>query len=196
MRTSCVRDVLRLVRVHNLLVAAAGVLAGGWIALGEITVTHVLVFASLAAMGFGAAGNALNDLWDVTADRVNRPGGGRPLAAGRLDRGTGELCAFLGALLGVTAAALAGGGPVLVGLLALAVMAAYSPALKPRGAAGNLAVAAIAGLPLFYGALAVGRPARGVVPWLLAAWIHLGRELVKDLEDEDGDRLIGRRTLP
>src|SRR5712692_1182928 len=117
MRTSCVRDVLRLVRVHNLLVAAAGVLAGGWIALGEITVTHVLVFASLAAVGFGAAGNALNDLWDVTADRVNRPGGGRPLAAGRLGRGTGELCAFLGALLGVTAAALAGGGPVLVGLL-------------------------------------------------------------------------------
>ena len=189
-------DVLRLVRAHNLLVAAAGVLAGGWIALGEIGLTHVLVFAALAAVGFGAAGNVLNDLWDVAADRVNRPGGERPLAAGRLERSTAELCAFLGILLGVAAAALTGGGPVLVGLLALAVMGAYSPALKPRGVVGNLAVAAIAGLPLFYGALAVGRPARGVVPWLLAAWIHLGRELVKDLEDEEGDRQIGRRTLP
>ncbi len=189
-------EVLRLVRAHNLLVAAAGVLAGGWIALGEMSISHVLVFAALAAVGFGAAGNALNDLWDVAADRVNRPGGERPLAAGRLRRSTGELCVFLGALLGVAAAGLAGGGPVLVGLLALAVMAAYSPALKPRGVVGNLAVAAIAGLPLSYGALAVGRPARGVVPWLLAAWIHLGRELVKDLEDENGDRLIGRRTLP
>ena len=29
-------DLLRLVRIHNLLVAAAGVLAGGWIALGAL----------------------------------------------------------------------------------------------------------------------------------------------------------------
>ena len=189
-------DLLRLVRAHNLLVAAAGVLAGGWIALGALAVPRVLAFAALAAIGFGMAGNTLNDLWDVAADRVNRPGGERPLAAGRLRRTTAELCAFLGVLLGVAAAALAGGGPVLVGLLALGVMAAYSPALKPRGVAGNLAVAAIAGLPLFYGALAVGHPASGMVPWVLAAWIHVGRELVKDLEDEAGDRVVGRRTLP
>ena len=34
------------------------------------------------------------------------------------------------------------------------------------------------------------------MPWALAAWIHLAREIVKDLEDEAGDRAIGRRTLP
>jgi 4-hydroxybenzoate polyprenyltransferase len=61
---------------------------------------------------------------------------------------------------------------------------------------GNLAVAAVAGLPLFYGALAVGRGMAGIVPWVLAAWIHLGRELTKDLQDEAGDRAVGRRTLP
>src|SRR5438445_13591468 len=127
-RTSCVIDLLRLVRAHNLLVAAAGVLAGGWIALGALAVPRVLAFAALAAIGFGAAGNTLNDLWDVAADRVNRPGGERPLTACRPRRTTAELCAFLGVLLGVAAAALAGGGPVLVGLLALGVMAVYSPA--------------------------------------------------------------------
>jgi len=42
----------------------------------------------------------------------------------------------------------------------------------------------------------VGRPAAGVVPWVLAAWIHLVREIVKDIEDEPGDRAAGRRTLP
>jgi len=68
--------------------------------------------------------------------------------------------------------------------------------LKRFGAPGNLAVAAIAGLPLFYGALAVAHPAAGVVPWALAAWIHLVREIVKDIEDEPGDRAAGRRTLP
>src|SRR5213595_2299719 len=85
---------------------------------------------------------------------------------------------------------------VLVGLATLAIMFLYSPVLKRRGLAGNLAVALVAGLPLWYGALAVGRPAEGVVPWALAAWLHLVREIVKDLGDEAGDRLLARRTLP
>jgi 4-hydroxybenzoate polyprenyltransferase len=30
----------------------------------------------------------------------------------------------------------------------------------------------------------------------MAALLHFARELVKDVEDEDGDRAAGRRTLP
>ena len=75
-------------------------------------------------------------------------------------------------------------------------MIGYSPVLKRRGPLGNVTVALTAGLPLLYGALAVGMPAQGIVPWVLAAWIHLVREIVKDIADEAGDRVIGRRTLP
>src|SRR3989442_1457891 len=96
------------------------------------------------------------------------------------------------------AARLVSGTAVLVGLGALAVMIVYSPVLKRRAVpgGGNVAVALVAGLPLFYGALAVGRPAAGLVPWTLAGWIHLVREIVKDLDDAPGDRALGRRTLP
>ncbi|HEV2751271.1 MAG TPA: geranylgeranylglycerol-phosphate geranylgeranyltransferase [Gemmatimonadales bacterium] len=187
--------VLRLVRAQNLLVAAVGVLAGGWIALRGITTPTVLALAALAAVGFGAAGNTLNDIWDGTADRVNRPGQ-RPLATGRVARGTADLCVAGGTFLGFAAAALVDGTAVLVGAAALAVMVAYSPVLKRRGLPGNVAVALVAGLPLMYGAIAVGRPEAGMVPWTLAAWIHLVREVVKDLDDEAGDRALGRRTLP
>jgi len=180
-------DVLRLVRAHNLVVAAAGVLAGGWIALGVLATPKLLLFAAVAAVGLGAAGNAANDIWDADADRVNRRPDERPLAAGHLSRGTADLCVVGGILLGLGAAALVGGAAVLVGLAALGVMLVYSPMLKRRGFAGNLAVALVAGLPLEYGALAVGRPAAGVVPWVLAAWLHLVREIVKDLGDEPGD---------
>lgn len=189
-------DLLRLVRVHNLLLAAAGVLAGGWIALGELTTPKLVLFAAVAAVGFGAAGNALNDLCDQAADRVNRAPRERPLAAGRIARGTAELCVVGGALLGLAAAALVGGTAVLVGVAALGVMIAYSPVLKRRGLPGNAAVALVAGLPLQYGALAAGHPAQGIVPWILAAWLHLVREIVKDIEDVAGDRVVERRTLP
>lgn len=190
------RDALRLVRAFNLIVAAAGVLAGGWIALGTVATPTVLWLAAVAAIGFGAAGNALNDIWDAAGDRLNRPGGDRPLAAGRLARGTADLCVAGGTLLGVGAAALVSGTALLVGLGALVVMAAYSPLLKRWGLPGNVAVALVAGLPLLYGALAVDRSATGLVPWSLAAWIHLVREVVKDLDDVAGDRALGRRTLP
>jgi len=175
-----VLDVLRLVRAHNLLLAALGVLAGGWIALGSLTTPRVLWFASLAAVGVGAAGNALNDIF----------------AAGRLTRGTADLCVVAGALVGLAAAALVNGAAVLVGAAALVLMIGYSPLLKRRGLPGNVAVALVAGLPLLYGAVALGRPAAGLVPWTLAAWLHLVREIVKDLDDQAGDAALGRRTLP
>lgn len=189
-------DLWRLVRAHNLLIAAAGVVAGGWIALGAVAVPTLLAYAALSAVGLGAAGNTANDLQDATADRVNRPAGERPIAAGRVTRDTGYLLVWLGAWLGLGAAAFVSGRQLLVALAALAMMLGYSPWLKRHGLPGNLAVAVLAGLPPFYGALAVGRPAAGVVPWALAGWIHLGRELVKDLEDEAGDRAAGRLTLP
>ncbi len=188
-------DLVRLVRAHNLLLAAAGVLAGGWIALGAITLPKLLVFAALSGVGLGAAGNAANDVQDIAADRVNAPAI-HPLAAGRLRSETAHLAIWLGIVLGLGAAALVSGRQVLVAVLALGVMLGYSPLLKRHGVPGNVAVAVVGGLPLFYGALAVGRPGAGIVPWVLAGWLHLARELVKDLEDEAGDRSAGRRTLP
>ena len=188
-------DHARLVRAPTLLLAAAGVLAGGWIALGAIALPKLLVLAALSGAGLGAAGNAANDVQDVAADRVNAPAI-HPLAAGRLRRETAHLAIWFGIVLGIGAAALVSGRVVLVALLALAVMLGYSPLLKRHGVPGNVAVAVVGGLPLYYGALAVGRPGAGIVPWVLAAWLHLARELVKDLGDEAGDRAAGRRTLP
>ena len=187
---------LRLVRAPNLLIAAAGVLAGGWIALGAVQLPALLGFAALSGLALGAAGNAWNDICDSRADTLNRPPERRPLTSGGVGRGTADLIVFLGALVGLASAGLVSGCQVLVALGALSVMLLYSPFIKPRPVAGNVAVALVAGLPLFYGALSVGAPRAGVVPWVLAAWLHVAREIVKDVEDETGDRAIGRRTLP
>src|SRR2546422_10609427 len=51
-------DVARLVRAPQLLVAALGVLAGGWIALGRLATPPLAWWAALAAIGLGAAGSA------------------------------------------------------------------------------------------------------------------------------------------
>src|SRR3954471_3871657 len=145
-------SLLRLVRWPNLLFAAAGVLAGGWIALRAIAFPKELVYAALSALAIGAVGNTWNDIRDVTADRVNRPET-RPLAAGQISRGTADLIVFDGSLLGLAAAGLVSGWQFLAALAAVAVMFLYSPLLKPRPLLGNIAVAVVAGSPPFYGAL-------------------------------------------
>lgn len=188
-------ELVRLVRAHNLLIAAAGVCAGGWIALGRLALPGPVVWAAVSGIGLGMAGNVLNDILDVDADAVNRRGD-RPLAGRRVGVRAAVACLVAGALGGLAAAALAGRTVLLVGAGALAVMIVYSPLLKPLPLVGNVAVAAVGGLPLMYGALAVRRAEAGIVPWVLAGGLHLVREIVKDIEDLEGDRVVLRRTLP
>ena len=183
-----------LVRPRNLLIAAAGVAVGGILALGRVAVPGALVWAMLSALGLGAAGNAANDVFDVEADRINRPL--RPLVRGDLSREAAIAIAGAAGGFGLFAAWWVGRAQFVLALLALAVMLGYSPWLKPHGLRGNLAVALVAGLPLIYGAVAVGDARAGLVPSLLAAALHLARELVKDVEDVAGDLAAGRRTVP
>ncbi len=194
MRLSSVTELGTLVRGRNLLIAAAGVAVGGVLALGRVALPRVLALAILSAMGLGAAGNVANDLWDVEADRVNRPE--RPLPAGTLAPGVAVAVGGVAGGLGLLLAWLAGPTVLTIAVAALAVMLVYSPLLKARPAVGNLAVAVVGSLPLVYGAGAVGDWRAGMVPFWLAALLHLAREIVKDLEDVAGDRVAGRRTIP
>lgn len=183
-----------IVRPGNLVMAAAGVAVGGFLAQGRFGFPSALWWAMASAIGLGASGNTANDLFDVEADRINRPL--RPLVTGAISRQAALVVAGVAGGLGLWAAWWVNGTLFLLGLAALLVMLVYSPLLKSRGLLGNLAVAVVASMPLVYGAAAVGYWRAGLVPAVLAAFLHLARELVKDLEDVPGDLAIGRATLP
>jgi hypothetical protein len=167
---------LRLVRAPNLLIAAAGVFAGGWIALRAVAVPKELLFAAISALAIGAVGNAWNDIRDITADRVNRPET-RPLAAGQVTRGAADFVVFAGVLLAIAFAGLVSGRQVLASV-ALAVMFVYSHCSGPAGwkRSGAVADHRLRALPS-------GARSR-VVPWILAA-PHFVRN-VWDAADEWG----------
>ena len=187
-------SLLALVRVPNLAISAAGVAIGGVLAQGRVVMPGALRLAMLSAIGLGAAGNIANDLADQDADRVNRPD--RPLVSGALSSNTAILVGGLLGGLGLLAAWMVEWRVFLLGLAALVVMLVYSPLLKRRGIAGNLAVAVVASVPLVYGAMAVGWWRAGLVASVLGAMLHFAREIVKDLEDVAGDAASGRRTIP
>lgn len=187
-------SVLRLVRAKNLVIAAAGVAAGGFVALGRIAVPREIWLAMGAAACIGAAGNVANDLCDLEADRVNRPD--RPLPSGAISRDAAILMGGVLGGLGLLLAWFAGAAALIIALSALVVLLVYSPLLKRSGVPGNLAVAAVASAPLVYGPAVLDNWHAGWVPFGFAALLHLARELVKDIEDVGGDRAIGRNTVP
>src|SRR2546427_6222941 len=135
-------DVARLVRAPHGLVAARGVLAGCWIALGGLATPPLAWWAALAAIGLGAAGSALGRRRDVTASS-----------------GAADFVVFAGVVIGVAGAMLVGGAAVAVGPAGCPAIALL-PALERRQPVQPIALARLSRLPLRDGAIPLGRPAR------------------------------------
>lgn len=187
----------RLTRPLNAAISVAGVVVGAWLAVGAPALATPGVWrAALAAALLGGGANALNDSLDVATDRVNRPG--RPIPSGRATvRSARVLWGLLTAIALVLAASVSlwhlGVAGASAGLLAV-----YTRHLKPRVLVGNVAVAAVVAAAVAFGARAA---APGLTPPVVAAvafafLLTLAREIVKDIEDADGDAASGLRTLP
>lgn len=182
---------LRLVRWANALTAAAGVVVGAWWAgWGS---AEAIGLAALAAIGLTAAANAWNDLADIAIDLTAHSE--RPLPSGDISPAAAERIAMAAATIATICASAVSVTLGVCSVLVLLLMRLYSPWLKRTGVPGNLVVSVLASLPFLYGAYAVGNGASGLPLVLIAIPLHLARELAKDLDDREADRL-SRRTVP
>ncbi len=184
-----------LIRPLNLLITALSVWVGGVLAVGEkVMLDRTLLGAALAAAIVAAGGNAINDAYDEDIDQLNKPN--RPIPSGRLDyvdalKLGGGLCLF-----GIAFSYLLNPKLGLIALLVALLLWVYSISLKRTILLGNFTIGLCGGLAFIFGALAVDNPMGGMYPALFALLIHIGREIVKDIEDVSGDRIYGAMTLP
>lgn len=183
---------LQLLRPLNCCITAASVLIGA-VAGGAVPPPPSVWLAVLAAALITGAGNAWNDIRDLEIDRINRPL--RPLPSGSLTPRRAVLVAAASAAAGLGCALGAGPVPGLIAAGTLAGLWLYSARLKSTVLWGNLLVAFLAGLAFPFGALAGGALGRSWIPAGFALLFHLGREIVKDVEDVEGDLARGVRTL-
>lgn len=181
-----------VLRPMNLIIVAAGVWVGATLSATDGTGAFPF-WATLSAMALTAAGNAHNDWSDGDKDRINRPD--RALPSGTISRSS--LLLLAGGLFAAGALALIPLSPahaVLFGLNA-AGLVLYNMWGSRRPLVGNVLVAALVGSSLVFGALEEGVNERVFVAAAFAAAATLARELVKDVQDMEGDRAVGARTL-
>ncbi|MDH7516036.1 MAG: geranylgeranylglycerol-phosphate geranylgeranyltransferase [Bacteroidota bacterium] len=185
---------LRISRPLNAGIAFLSILAAGMIAGTGIEKVIAILPAAVFGTLIGTAGNVFNDLLDIDIDRVNKPK--RPLVEGSVTRpaavGWGTACAVAGA----AGSSLYGAETFAIACAALAVLAVYNLSLKRIPLLGNAVVACLTGAAFLYGSSAAGDIVRGSVPALLAAGFNLPRELLKDIEDVEGDKQCGVSTFP
>ena len=189
-----VRGLIELTRPVNAVAAGALTFIGAFVAVG-VDVPPIPAMAAVAAtIAATAAGNAVNDYFDREIDAINEPN--RPIPRGAV--GPRGALVFSAALFVAAAATALLLPPLAIGVAAVNLVAliVYTEWLKGLPGMGNFVVAMLGGSTFIFGGAAVGRPTPTVVLFLLAALSTLTREIIKDVEDVEGDREEGLHTLP
>jgi len=196
-----------LARPLTLLLPMVGIVSGGCTAMVATdrvwrpeTVAQLAVGA-VAAMLLNAASNALNQVTDLEADRLNKPT--RPLVRGALAVEEALAVAGVGYGLAIGLAGLLAPTTVVLFAAAAAATLIYSlPVLgrtKRFSWGSNLTIAVPRGCLLKVAGWSVCASIRDPQPWVLGAVFALfllGATTTKDFADVDGDRVTGSLTLP
>lgn len=184
----------RLIRPVNLIITALSVFIAGVISSPNwLSQISLLILASFSAAMIAAGGNAFNDYCDRELDRHQKPH--RPIPSGQIKPEAALRITAICFLFGFAVAIALGGMMVLIASWAIFLLLFYSWRWKRTPLLGNLSVAFVAALAFVYGGAAV--QAVSVAVWAagLAFFFHLGREIVKDMEDVSGDAAASAGTF-
>ncbi|MEL6820974.1 MAG: geranylgeranylglycerol-phosphate geranylgeranyltransferase [Calditrichota bacterium] len=193
MNKALILNLLRLSRPINVLITAlsigvAGIIAGigdnGW----------QLGLAMISAGLIAAAANTVNDYYDIEIDRINKPE--RPIASGSIEPSVARSASSLEYLLGTLIAAFISLPALAMAAFFSALTWIYASFFKRQPLSGNAVVSISTAAAFIYGGIAVNNYAETIYPAIFAFFFHFGREIIKDMEDMEGDKAAGARTLP
>lgn len=208
---TCVIGVLAANRMFSLSLAtlAPATFLSSLISLFPSRIVEILVLTYLTYVFIAAAGNIINDIYDVEVDKVNKPN--RPIPRGGLTLGQAKALTVIlwlaGGILAFTTSLISG----IMAMIFAALGYLYAAKVKALGAVGNFAVASSFSFGLFYGAIVATEsrhyfeflggnsllflPQVIWVYFLTSSFVLFGREVIKGIEDLRGDKLRSVRTI-
>jgi geranylgeranylglycerol-phosphate geranylgeranyltransferase len=179
---------IKIIRWQNAAMAAGAVLLGAWISRSDLGNAYclLLAFAAFFSTGFG---NIINDIIDIESDRISHPS--RPLPKGLISKRSAWiyciLCAGTALFCSFSVAPIYGYAT----LLPLALLIVYAFHFKGTPLAGNIIISLLVAYSLLFGSLDAENRVMLYLPATLAMLLNFSREIIKDLQDEQGDRATG-----
>jgi 4-hydroxybenzoate polyprenyltransferase len=205
------RAYLDLARPFTLVAPALGFISGALTAVGAAPrepwsaalLVPPLIGSTMAAV-LNAGNNALNQIYDLEIDRVNKPK--RPLPSQRLTSSQAWLFTTVTYALALVLAWFVAphGRHECFWLVAVAVVCTFVYSVPPLrtkrlGIWANVTIAIPRGVLLKVAGWSAVKTIAGVEPWYIGAIFGLfllGATTTKDFADMEGDRRGGCRTLP
>lgn len=200
-RIISIRGLFRISRPINLLMVGFAQLMTAYFLIGTtnsglpVLQDYKLYLIVISTLMITAAGYMINDYYDVKIDYVNRPGN---VVVGKgIKR---RMVIFLHTLLNFTAIGLGylvNPAVALINFVAAFLLWLYSNHLKREPFIGNFTVALLTGISIYLIGFYFQKSELLVLTYaIFAFFLNLIREIIKDIEDRQGDRKHGCRTLP
>ncbi|MBK9097656.1 MAG: geranylgeranylglycerol-phosphate geranylgeranyltransferase [bacterium] len=186
--------IIKLIRPINFLITFISVIVAAVICLPDKSLGINIFIAAFAASLVMASGNIINDIFDIEIDKINRPE--RPLPSGKISSRITIVLYFIFLLLSLIFTWLINLPAFLIVAVTNLMLYLYSKIFKRILLVGNIVVALLTGLVFIFGGVVVGNPSVAIIPALFAFLINLIREIVKDMEDVEGDRKADVITFP
>ena len=190
---------VEILRPGNAMMGAIAIIL---IAIIDRSLNLPIILAMLAVFFETAAGNVINDYFDYQIDLINKPE--RPIPSGRISlkngRNYGYLLFLLGTICGFLISYLTNNWiPFIIVLIADVALYLYAYKLKSTPLIGNLTVGFMTGFGFVFGGFTLNNPtiiSTSIFLGFFAFVMTTARELVKDIEDMEGDKSEGAKTLP
>jgi geranylgeranylglycerol-phosphate geranylgeranyltransferase len=190
---------LELMRYKNCAMAGLAAVIGAAIAYsaapGELVWMGLIFITVFVITG---AGNAINDYFDANIDAINRPD--RPIPSGRISRRYAYDFSIVLFAFGIIVSFFIGSTktPFFIAIFNSFLLYFYASSLKRKIFVGNLSVSYLTGSTFLFGGAAYGGKGIQVtlILFFLSMLATLAREIVKTIEDIEGDKLDGASTLP
>jgi 4-hydroxybenzoate polyprenyltransferase len=194
------KNLLKLIRWNNLLIVAVTQYSAAYFLIKSMELNVLLMDPKMLLLCLGtimitAAGYVINDYYDVKIDYVNKP---ERVVVGRFlkRRSIIILHATLNTL-GVLAGILVSWQIGVINFLVIGLLWLYSNQLKRLPLLGNLTVALLTGLSVFVVYILHKESLFLFATYaFFAFFISLIREIIKDMEDVEGDKKFDCKTLP
>lgn len=180
------------IRLETTPIAIVTIYIGGLIAGGSFT-SLPLLFAVLVGFFITAGSMTFNDTFDWKIDTINHPN--RPIPKGILTPNHLLYFTIFLFAVGLFICVFINFLSILLVIFSIVFLVLYELYTKQYGFFGNITVAFISSLSFSFGGAAVGNPLASLPLTILAFLIILGREIIMDIRDVEGDKKI-RLTLP
>jgi geranylgeranylglycerol-phosphate geranylgeranyltransferase len=186
--------VFKITRPINFLITFISVIVAAIICLPQNYSELIILIVATAAALTTAAGNIINDIFDIEIDKINRPQ--RPLPLKKISIKEAYILYSLFTVISLLLSLWLNLSALLIVLFSHLLLFLYSKYLKQIPFVGNITVAFMTGLVFILGGVVVGNSSAAIVPAIFAFLINLIREIVKDMQDIEGDRQAGLLTFP